>query len=101
MSPFFFVLSMEVLSQLLNKAAIVGVISYHPRCAKVKLIHFCFADNLIIFYAATSGSFNSIKHITDKFYTLSGLEVSYPESEFFSSGVSSNLQHHLAFLSWS
>lgn len=48
LSPYLFVHGMEILSQLLNKAALEGKIAYHPLCAKQKLIHLSFVDDLMV-----------------------------------------------------
>lgn len=82
--PYLFVLNMEVLFQMLNKAR---HFAYHPHCLKVKLTYLCFADDLIIFTEPMSSSLLGVKSILDKFYSLFGLEVSYPKSECFSSGI--------------
>lgn len=102
LSPHLFVLlSIEVLSQLLNRAVSEGIIDYHPQCSKVKLTHLCFANDLIIFTAATNASMIGVKHALDKFYSLSGLEVSYPKSEFFSSGHLLEISTSFVILHWS
>jgi hypothetical protein len=50
LSPYLFVLAMEVLSRLLEEAALVKrEISFHPRCEKFKITHLCFTDNLLNF----------------------------------------------------
>jgi hypothetical protein len=51
-SPYLFVLAMEVLSRLLAEASMdVERFRFHPKCWKLKLTHLCFADNLLIFSA--------------------------------------------------
>ena len=49
LSPYLFVICMEVLSKLLNKAAEEKKIGYHPYCQEVQLTHLCFADDLLVF----------------------------------------------------
>lgn len=46
-----FVIVMEVFSQMLNKAAVEGLLPYHPKCDKIHL-HLCFADDLMVFTEA-------------------------------------------------
>ena len=50
LSPYLFVIAINVLSKLLDAAAEYGVISYHPKCKKIKLTHLSFADDLLIFF---------------------------------------------------
>jgi hypothetical protein len=57
LSPYLFVLAMEILSRIL--AATTGPGSgfkYHPNCLKMKLTHLYFADDLLIFSEASQNS---------------------------------------------
>src|SRR5436190_23120103 len=56
LSPYLFILCMEVLSKMLDAAALANQISYHSRCKKLFLTHLCFADDLVVFTTATSSS---------------------------------------------
>ncbi|PKI38961.1 hypothetical protein CRG98_040644 [Punica granatum] len=49
LSPYLFVMTIEVLSRLLDSAAAEGRIAYHPTCRKAHPTHLGFADDLIIF----------------------------------------------------
>ncbi|XP_074314153.1 uncharacterized protein LOC141649358 [Silene latifolia] len=49
LSPFLFVLSMEVLSRSLRGMCSIHGVSYHPKCSRLKLTHLVFADDLMIF----------------------------------------------------
>jgi hypothetical protein len=52
-SPYLFVLAMEILSRLLEDMAVANPrFSFHPRCSSLKLTHLCFADNLLIFFSS-------------------------------------------------
>jgi hypothetical protein len=44
---------MEGLSLLLEEVASKSLFSYHPKCSVIKFSHLCFADDLLIFSAAT------------------------------------------------
>lgn len=44
-----FVLSLNVLRLMLNKATNDGIFSYHPRCSDSQISHLRFVDDLLIF----------------------------------------------------
>ena len=58
LSPYIFVITMDVLSKLLDAATTYGVFSYHPKCKRIRLTHLYFADDLMIF---TKGNMESIE----------------------------------------
>lgn len=45
LSPYIFVLTMEILTQLLNEQAHQRKLGFHPRCKSLHLTHLCFADD--------------------------------------------------------
>ncbi|XP_074293269.1 uncharacterized protein LOC141620246 [Silene latifolia] len=49
LSPYLFVLSMEILSRYLRKLDTKPMVSLHPKCAKLKLTHLVFDDDLMLF----------------------------------------------------
>jgi hypothetical protein len=75
-SPYLFVLAMEVLSLLLEEAASgsSGFI-FHPKCSAIKLTHLCFADDLLILSAAHLRSIKAIKEVLREFEDLSRLKA--------------------------
>lgn len=52
MSPYLFVLAMEVFSGLMGLMVAEHEFKYHWRCQKEKLTHLCFADDLMVFCRA-------------------------------------------------
>lgn len=48
-SPFLFSIAIEYLSRTLNELQNVPLFKYHPQCAKLKITHLCFADDLLLF----------------------------------------------------
>lgn len=92
MSPYFFVLCIEVLSQLLNSAALTGQNGYLPTCKKLQLTHLSFADDLLIFSDSSQIFLEGIKDVLSDFNKLSGLRVNYSKSEFFCSDTSTRQQ---------
>ena len=87
LSPYLFVLGMNVLSKLLDIAADHGVFSFHPKCKKVRLTHLCFADDLLIFSKGKLDSIIGIQRVMELFYTYSGLQLNSSKCELFSAGV--------------
>lgn len=79
LSPSLFVMCMEILSKLLDKAVEEGKLGYHPKCKALKLTHLLFADDLVIFI---DHSLTGLKEVLDTFYKWSRLKVSYDKSEF-------------------
>ncbi|XP_062173706.1 uncharacterized protein LOC133879186 [Alnus glutinosa] len=74
-SPYLFVLAMEGLSLLLEEIASNNpLFAFHPKCSSIKLTHLCFADDLLIFFAASINSVKAIKGVLDEFELLSGLK---------------------------
>ncbi|XP_039037375.1 uncharacterized protein LOC120174667 [Hibiscus syriacus] len=71
LSPYIFVLAMNVLSSLLNVAAKKGVFSYHPKCKKGSL------DSVI-----------GVQIVLDSFYSMSGLKLNASKCEIFYAGIS-------------
>ena len=68
LSPYLFVIAMNVLSNLLNAAVKYGVFSYHPKCKKIKLTHLSFADDLLIFSKGHISSIVEIQNVLKTFY---------------------------------
>ncbi|XP_074300064.1 putative mitochondrial protein AtMg01250 [Silene latifolia] len=62
LSPYLFVLSMEILSRYLRKLDTHPMVSLHPKCAKLKLTHLVFADDLMLF---TRGMFLRLRVFVD------------------------------------
>ena len=63
---------MNVLSKLLDSAAVHGVFSFHPECKKIHLTHLSFVDDLLIFSKGSLESIMGIKNVIDQFYFFSG-----------------------------
>ncbi|GKV05782.1 hypothetical protein SLEP1_g17749 [Rubroshorea leprosula] len=96
LSQYIFVVCMEVLSRMLNKAAEEGKFAYHPKCKNVQLIHLCFADDLMIFTDGSLASLNAIDAVLTHFYKVSSLRVNYAKSELFCCGLSTSHTQLLA-----
>jgi hypothetical protein len=93
LSPYLFVLAMEVFTKLLhNKVRGSQYFQYHPYCERQHLTHLCFANDLMLFVAADIPSIKLIKEGLEEFRMLSGLSVNQSKSEVFCANVPSDLQ---------
>lgn len=88
LSPYLFVIALNNLSLMLNKAARELKFNYHLRCDSARLTHLCFADDLLIFMDGSIESLQAVLQILKEFEFRSGLAVSLQKSAFFSSGLS-------------
>ncbi|KAL0283516.1 UNVERIFIED_CONTAM: hypothetical protein Sradi_7225700 [Sesamum radiatum] len=76
MSPFLFVLVMEVLTLiLLQRIEQNGGFSYHWRCDRIQLFQLGFADDLLLFSKADPNSVRLFKEGLTVFAELSGLQA--------------------------
>ena len=91
LSPYLFVIAMDILSKLLDAAAVHGVFDYHPKCKRTKLTHLCFVDDLMIFTKGNLESIVGIQNVLRLFYSYSWLQLNSDKSEIFSSGIKGDL----------
>ncbi|CAA7014936.1 unnamed protein product [Microthlaspi erraticum] len=90
LSPYLFVIAMNCLSLMLNRAAEEGKFAYHHECSASRLTHLRFADDLLIFVEGTLDSVHNVLQVLNEFQLRSGLAVSVQKSCFFGSGLSQN-----------
>lgn len=87
MSPYLFVMVMQVLSKLLqNFCSRIGF-KYHSNCSKIQLNHFCFADDLMIFSYGSMEVVTGYMEILKQFEAMSGLKANSSKSVIFFCGV--------------
>lgn len=82
LSPYLFVIAMNVLSHMLNKAGAELRIKNHNRCSSTKLTHLCFADDLLIFIDGSLDSVQNVLHVLSEFHSRSGMAVSVHKTSF-------------------
>ena len=87
-SPYLFVIAMEVLSRLLNRATREPSFKHHWSYKELNLTHLCFADDLMIFCHADENSLGIVKRALDRFTFWAGLEANPSKSNIFFSRVS-------------
>ncbi|XP_031744694.1 uncharacterized protein LOC116405127 [Cucumis sativus] len=85
LSPFLFVMVMEVLSRMLNSPP--QNFQFHQFCEKVRLTHLTFIDDLMIFCTADNHSISFIKETIKRFGELSGLFANLAKSSIFLWGL--------------
>ncbi|KAK0571729.1 hypothetical protein LWI29_020657 [Acer saccharum] len=96
MSPYLFVIAIEVLSKILAKRiADSPSFKFHWKCDKIKLSHLCFADDLIMLCHGSPTSAQVLKAALDEFSLLSCLIANHAKSNIFTSGLSSTTNQQL------
>ncbi|XP_062100800.1 uncharacterized protein LOC133806725 [Humulus lupulus] len=68
---------------------------YHPLCKGLKIINLCFADDLVIFCKANSGSVQVVKQVFEEFCNSTGLKANSSKSQVFFGGVSVAVRNQL------
>lgn len=92
MSPYLFVIVMEVLARILNEKSQDPQFKFHWRCGKNKIVNLCFADDLMVFCKGHIPSVRLIKDGLVEFQTLSGLAPNPHKSHIFFSGCEHSLR---------
>ncbi|KAL0282529.1 UNVERIFIED_CONTAM: Retrovirus-related Pol polyprotein from type-2 retrotransposable element R2DM [Sesamum radiatum] len=96
MSPYLFVLVMEVLHMILQQFIEQdGEFRYHWRCQDMNLFQLSFADDLLLFCKADMRSVNLFCRGLDLFATLSGLQTNPQKSQLIISKAASGLRESL------
>ncbi|KAL0292172.1 UNVERIFIED_CONTAM: Transposon TX1 uncharacterized protein [Sesamum radiatum] len=96
MSPYLFVLVMEVLHMILQQLIEQdGEFRYHWRCQDLKLFQLSFADDLILLCKADVRSVNLFSRGLDLFASLSGLHTNPQKSQLIISKAASGLRDSL------
>ena len=95
MSPYLFVLVMEILSRILAEKASHPAFKFHWRCDQPKIVNLCFADDLMIFCKGDVFTVRSIKLGLEEFKSLSGLSPSPAKSHIFFSGCDNELRDEI------
>lgn len=88
LSPYLFVLAMEVLSRLLSYNFNAGYIAYRPRTEELEISHLMFADDIMIFFDGGESSLHGITEVLEAFSSWSGLQMNQAKTQLFSSGMS-------------
>ncbi|KAL0295890.1 UNVERIFIED_CONTAM: putative ribonuclease H protein [Sesamum calycinum] len=96
MSPFLFVLIMEVLQLMLQQLIDQNEgFSFHWRCKEIGLFQLCFADDLLLFCKADVASVRIFRQGLDEFAKLSGLHANPQKSQLILSRSAQPMREHL------
>nr|GEX44518.1 zinc finger, CCHC-type [Tanacetum cinerariifolium] len=83
-SPYLFTLVMEVLNLILkDEITKERNFKFHFGCEKLKIIHLCFADDLLMLCHGDPTSIKTIKRAFEKFNKVSGLHSNMSKSNMF------------------
>ncbi|XP_010530574.2 PREDICTED: uncharacterized protein LOC104807150 isoform X3 [Tarenaya hassleriana] len=88
LSPYLFIMAMEILSRMLDRSIMEGKIQPHYRCKSPLISHLSFADDIIIFSKGDVQSLMEVKRVLHDFSNLSGLQINPEKSELFLAGCS-------------
>jgi len=98
LSPSIFVLVMEYLSKLLQKASSTSSFKFHPHCRQLQLTHLIFADDLMLFNVADPTSVNLLMEAFVKFTNSTGLEANREKSQWVMGGCNTTTQQQIRTL---
>ncbi|XP_075076894.1 uncharacterized protein LOC142163500 [Nicotiana tabacum] len=87
MSPYLFVLAKEYLNRSLKTLTQNLNFNFHSKCAKLQVIHICFADDLLMCCRADEVSIKLMMRVFDHFSKVSGLQANLEKSSLYIAGV--------------
>lgn len=86
-SPYLFVLAMEVFSRLMKSSFAAGFINFHPRTEDLDISHLMFADDIMVFFDGSSSSLQGVSDTMDLFASWSGLKMNCEKTQLFTAGL--------------
>lgn len=97
-SPYLFVIAMEVFGRLLEQKYEAGSIGYHPKGRNPKISHLAFADDVMVFFDSSYASLTELNTTLETFHRLSGLEMNRDKSALYTAGTDESKQENLETL---
>lgn len=88
LSPYIFMIAMEVFSACIRKSTDSADFKYHWRAKELKLHHLIFADDIFLFCKGEAASVIALNKGLSLFSSISGLLPNWNKSLCFLSGVS-------------
>lgn len=96
LSPYLFVLGMEVPSRiLLVKVQESMIFKYHPKCKELQFTHLCFVEDHLIFSSTDVDSVRVVQLGHGEFSRLARLWANSSKSEIFFDGVQDNFKERI------
>ncbi|XP_074266088.1 uncharacterized protein LOC141588551 [Silene latifolia] len=92
LSPYLFVICMEVLSRLLRRLHRAPNFSYHPKCVQLNLTHLVFADDLLVFTRGDLPSVKAVANCLELFSELPGLHANLAKTYLYFGGVADGIR---------
>nr|XP_009609612.1 uncharacterized protein LOC104103414 [Nicotiana tomentosiformis] len=86
-SPYLFAMAIEYLSRKLHKLRDDKSFNFHPRCAKLKITHLSFTNDLLLFSRGDLKSVNALHQAFKQFSEASGLQTNLQKSSIYFGGV--------------
>lgn len=87
LSPYLFVLVMEVFCQMLKKNFSNGSIGLHPSASQPQVTHLSFADDIMVFFDGEKMSLENIAKTLHDFSLWSGLTMNQSKTDLFTGGL--------------
>lgn len=88
LSPYLFIMCMNVLTWNIAKVAQEKKFRFHTRCQALSLSHLCFADDLMVFVEGSKESIEGALLVFDEFEVWSGISIGLEKSNVYMAGVS-------------
>ena len=85
LSPYLFVIAMQILTALFEKAELEGELK-PPSCGTTSMSHIIFADDQLVFLQADKQNACQLKSILEEFSTLFGLSINLQKSMVYFGG---------------
>ncbi|XP_074300996.1 uncharacterized protein LOC141632341 [Silene latifolia] len=95
LSPYLFVLSMEILSRYMRTICSQPQVSLHPKCSKIGLTHLVFADDLMIFILGDVPSIVAVAHTLTAFAAWSRLHANTDKTDVYFGGVQQSVKNEI------
>lgn len=67
LSPYFFILCMDILSRKIDKTVSGKQFKFHRRCSSLSLTHLCFGDDFMVFVEGSKASIEGALAVFDEF----------------------------------
>ncbi|KAL3519687.1 hypothetical protein ACH5RR_017836 [Cinchona calisaya] len=95
-SPYLFLLVMEVFFMILDNRIKEKGFDFYPKCKEMENSHLIFADDQFLLSTASNRSITLLKDVLNDFAEFSGLRPNFEKSELLTAGVSEYRKQELS-----